>query len=1356
MLRRFPRIPGSRTRRTRRDRRLGCEPLEARQLLASFTVTEYSVDSGTTTGSLRWALAQATSTPGMNDVVFDPTVFDVPRTITLTEGQLVLTDNNPSGIVEVDGPDNGLTINANHSSRVFYEAAGTAFVGGLNITGGSAGAGGGVLERHGELDLYDAVISGNTSTDTGGGVYAYGGVLNMLDVTICGNTATAVGGGVLFYNDSATLVNVTIADNSAWLNGGGVYVDGETTPDTTPGLWDVTVSGNTADNGSGLGTAGGTVDLTNTIVAGNTGGPNEDPSISGPNCVIGGNPMLAPLGDYGGSSPTMPPLPGSPAIGGGSTAGPSTGQPLTDQRGFLRGTSIDIGADQHLTATTFEVAVTGDAGAPDGEFDLRGAVNMASLAQGDCTITFDPSVFSTPQTITLTAGQLVLSNPASTTITGPGANLLTVSGNDASRVFEIAGGTASISGLTITGGAAAGGGGVYDSGGNLSLDADTVSGNSVSTDGGGLFVDDQGTISLLNVTVSGNTAALDGGGLCLSGATATLNNVTIGGNSAQAGGGLLNLGGATLTNVTVSGNSASTYGGGLFVYDQGTMSLRIVTVSGNTARFGAGLEDDSASSTGLTVSGSTISGNTAAVSGGGLQVEVGSNATLDDSTLAGNSTEYGGAINDNGSVTLVACTLSANTAMVDAGGMRICGAAATAELQDTIVAGDTGNVEIDGTDSGAYNLVGGNPDLGPLGWYGGPTQTMPLKPGSPAIGAGAAESGYTTDQRGMPLDSPNPDIGAFQTNPLIVNTTADGTGSPSGDLNLRQAVNLANALGGTETINFGSVFSAGTPQTITLTAGQLVLSNPASTTIAGPGANLLTVSGNDASRVFEITGGTASISGLTISGLTITGGVAAYGGGVYNSGGNLSLNAVTISGNSAQAAGGLLNLGRATLTNATVSGNSASTYGGGLSVYDQGTMSLRNVTVSGNTARFGAGLEDDSGSSTGLTVSDSTISGNTAAVSGGGLQVEVGSTATLDDSTLAGNSTEYGGAINDNGSVTLIACTLSNNFASVDAGGLRIWGAAATAELQDTIVALDAGNVEIDGSYSGSDNLIGVDPLLAPLGNYGGPTQTMPLLPGSPAIGAGTALGAPNTDQRGVARSGHVDIGAFQSQGFIVTITGGTYQSTTVGTAFPNPLSVTVSSAYGEPVAGGVVTFTALDPGASATFTSNPATIAANGSASVGATANATAGVYFVSASVGVDEAIFDLANYAPSGSSDVDALMMMTSGADNAHLGDGNQTIAPATGGDSVPAGAGPVAVADLSGEGDSPLGNGSGVAGESPRQIVSVRSAGSSAAVNARLKIVYDAVHPHVMNQTSGRNRFSFTSSKSVTQKKFTGLLD
>ena len=156
--------------------------------------------------------------------------------------------------------------------------------------------------------------------------------------------------------------------------------------------------------------------------------------------------------------------------------------------------------------------------------------------------------------------------------------------------------------------------------------------------------------------------------------------------------------------------------------------------------------------------------------------------------------------------------------------------------------------------------------------------------------------------------------------------------------------------------------------------------------------------------------------------------------------------------------------------------------------------------------------------------------------------------------------------------------------------------------LTNTIVAGNQshhGSGDIAGSVSGSNNLIGTgnfgglvngidgnivgvaDPLLGPLGDYGGPTQTMPLLPGSPAIDAGSSgAGIPDTDQRGVGRVGGVDIGAFESQGFTLTaVPGSTPQTASIGTAFATPLAVTVTANNPvEPVDGGVVSFTNTTP----------------------------------------------------------------------------------------------------------------------------------------------------------------------------------
>src|SRR5262245_47755502 len=199
-----------------------------------------------------------------------------------------------------------------------------------------------------------------------------------------------------------------------------------------------------------------------------------------------------------------------------------------------------------------------------GLLSLPEAVAFANLdSSGISTITFDRHVFAKPQTITLTGTQLELSNTGETeTITGPKAGV-TVNGGGLSRVVQVdANVTASISGLTISGGSAVNGGGLAIYGGTTTLTNCNVSGNSVSRGGGGLF-NGGGTATLTNATISGNSATGSGGGVDNSG-TATLTNCIVSGNTATAGGGVLNAfsATATLTNCTLSGNDARNAGGG--------------------------------------------------------------------------------------------------------------------------------------------------------------------------------------------------------------------------------------------------------------------------------------------------------------------------------------------------------------------------------------------------------------------------------------------------------------------------------------------------------------------------------------------------------------------------------------------------------------------------------------------------------------------------------------------------------------------------------------------------------------------------------------------------------------------------
>ncbi len=382
-----------------------------------------------------------------------------------------------------------------------------------------------------------------------------------------------------------------------------------------------------------------------------------------------------------------------------------------------------------------------------------------------------------------------------------------------------------------------------------------------------------------------------------------------------------------------------------------------------------------------------------------------------------------------------------------------------------------------------------------------------------------------------------------------------------------------------------------------------------------------------------------------------------YGGGIYNAG-TMTVSDSAIDSNQAGVnGGGILNYGGTmTVANSIIANNSASpAYAGGID--NDGTVTVSNCTITNNSA---VGI-DNGGM---LTVAYSTIAYNsyggihnegtlTVAYSAidnnsvnGGIWSE--GTATVSDSTIANNSAI--GIINL-GALTAVDDTIVYNGASccngliVNYGGLLAGG---TTTLDNTIVVLNTWGTggsasDIIGAVSGAYNLIGTggsggltngvngnqvgvaDPGLDPNGlqNNGGPTQTIALLPGSPAIDAGSdnipSVSVPATDQRGVMRpADHVNIGAFQDRGFQLTLVAGSSpQRAAVNTAFPNPLAVSVTSPYGDPVAGGVISFvvTPTTGGASAMLSASTATIAADGQASVIATANGIVGGYTVSAS---------------------------------------------------------------------------------------------------------------------------------------------
>jgi parallel beta-helix repeat protein/predicted outer membrane repeat protein len=391
------------------------------------------------------------------------------------------------------------------------------------------------------------------------------------------------------------------------------------------------------------------------------------------------------------------------------------------------------------------------------------------------------------------------------TISGPGATQLTVqrssvSGTPKFSVLAIQTGfTVTISGLTLSGGNTTFGGGISN-GGTLTVQNSTISGNSAAT-GGGIF-NHFGTLTVQNSTISGNSAAT-GGGIYDYGEAGSLDH-----------------GKVTVQSSTVSGNSASVVGGGFYITSFGKVTVQDSTISTNLAVKGGGLLESNST---LTVQHSTLSGNSATSNGGGICVLGASTLTVQSSTLSGNSsasgggifvlnstltvqdgtfsgnsaTGNGGGISVSGTSTLMvqSSTLSANTAATTGGGIFVQGGG-THTVSNTLIAGNTAPAgagpDLAGPETtvsdcligildtaavittASHNVTGTpanplNPVLGPLQNNGGPTQTIALRAGSPAIDAGnnaSVPAGQTADQAGHNRIVNNiVDIGAYEYQP---------------------------------------------------------------------------------------------------------------------------------------------------------------------------------------------------------------------------------------------------------------------------------------------------------------------------------------------------------------------------------------------------------------------------------------------------------------------------------------------------------------------------------------------------------------------------------------------------------------
>ncbi len=634
--------------------------------------------------------------------------------------------------------------------------------------------------------------------------------------------------------------------------------------------------------------------------------------------------------------------------------------------------------------------------AGDGTTNLPGVVTLrqaiGEAASGD-TIRFAESLHG--QTITLTQGVLDVSK--NLTIDGPDAGRLAVSGNNSSEVLDVASGvSATVSGLTITGGSATTGGGIFNAG-TLTLQGVNVTGNVASNNGfygggqgGGIY--NTGTLNVDDSTIKDNKAigtagsstssagSARGGGIDNQGGTVTLDHTTIQGNSA--------IGGAD------ANTSGSASGGG--IQDVGTLTIRDTTFVDNAAVGGSGL--NSTGSGGSAQGGAINSGTSSATV---FTLTITNTQFLDNRAAGGTGlftgNSYGGAIdNQIDGVTISGSSFVGNQALGGYGGTGYFiadGAGAQGGAIDDFV----------GTLSIAESTFQDNAAIGGAAGTQSPTGS---NGGGYAYGGAVDYTGgtYFVNNQNIPVNS----VLALTGDSLTANQAIGGEGEGfSGGAAFGGALQVE---GGGFIGSFGSGGEIGVGVSST-SPGVTIDRTTISGNIAQGASDAMGFSGGSArgggvnsdgplAMTESSVSGNAAIAGAGGAGSTGFGvGGYASGGGLYLTGGSLS--DTTVSGN--RAVGGAGGSGAA----GDAGGFGGSATAGGVELFG-GPLTVDNSLVIGNQAVGGAGGQGGVIGASGK----AGVGGAGGAASGGGIHAESSNTTSLSLSisggTISGNLAQSG------------------------------------------------------------------------------------------------------------------------------------------------------------------------------------------------------------------------------------------------------------------------------------------------------------------------------------------------------------
>ncbi|MDK2973090.1 MAG: hypothetical protein PWP23_2845 [Candidatus Sumerlaeota bacterium] len=1047
-----------------------------------------------------------------------------------------------------DGRSGGLYVRSNAQVNVhdahFLDCQNTAGVGGaIAVLSGAS------------LSLYDSIISDSETVFSGGAIFTQAANLLLERCSVIRNRSADGGSGLDVFagsqNANVTIVNSTFGENSSDSGLGGAILLDQSTAAATVNIRHSTLINNPSGGAAIDIDRGGTVSLSHSIVANESGEALSANSGSGLFASDGFNLIsseagIAPssiqthelyagsierivdpvLGDNGGPTLTYPVRVSGPAVDGGDPL--LSTPPATDQRGQARvyGAAIDLGAVEAIDALTVDSVDNSDDGdLSAGNVTLREAIRYTGAGG---RVLFANSLYSPTPAVILAGPEYVIVTDKN--IEGPGSGQVTVDGGFETRPFAVLNGRLEAEGIDIANGLAAGGsggdgangggggagagGGVFVASGavanfrncafrnNSAMGGDGGSGDSFAAGGGGgggiggLGADASGfsaSVSTLGNGGNGGSGALFGNDGALGG---IVGQVRDGGDGLRgAGGG----GGGYNADLLAGGNGGT---GGDFAGGGGaSASASSPSPSGGDGGFGGG--------------GGGALDQGGAQGAGGLHGGEGAFLFTGGAGGGGGAGLGGAVFFDSGAFgSFESCSFDGNSAIGGSGGLSDSAAFKKGEK------GTISGPGLEGEGKGGAVYLRSGADVTFL--FG---NTFGTNSASSSVGTGFTEGTF-----GDSVDV----YGTAGLSEVIVTTTTDendgALGIGSGE-SVREALALVG-FGGKVLIDAAAVGSH-------VLGSELVVDRDVT---IEPQTDPFILDGNGLTRAIMFSGdAVVSLSDTTIENTQTSG----SGGALYNDGATVKLAGVRISGSSAaQNGGGIFNAGTLTISRCEIdSVSSEMGFGGGIANFDGGSLELHNSTIANGTAgsSFTGGRE------------------------GGGVYNGAFARATFVNATLSGNTADMGGGgLYNKGRAVLTNDTLTNNSSLFSAGGLYN-ATGGSVILRNSILAANTGaGSESDlgslgGAESGGGNVIGIgdhlsatwiatdqtgsqaspiDPMLTPLGSFGGFVSTHALFPFSPALDAGDNAFVTSEifpfgtqDAREAVRiySGIADAGAYES-----------------------------------------------------------------------------------------------------------------------------------------------------------------------------------------------------------------------------------